>query len=139
MKNFKRSYTTASRYSSSRHYHISIRSVVFQTHICSWLRHVTGCFFLHSNGLRNAFVLFQSAQVLHLVNDSDEVTHIDVSPEQLSMHDKAVPLCLLNSSLKILMMVSMTISRGYFGLFSIHTFQRGTCILMRTTKLYTFH
>lgn len=66
----KKSHITAFRYCGNIHYYVSICSTVFKNNICMWLVYVTYCSILQSSSLET-FFLFESAQVLQLVNESD--------------------------------------------------------------------
>lgn len=58
--------------------------VVFKNQISSWLGYVTEGFMLYHSRLENKLVFFGSAQVQHLVHDSDEELDIDGNNKPLS-------------------------------------------------------
>lgn len=65
-------HTTTCRYLGHRRCYTSVCSLVFKDLICSWEVYVTECYILHSTSSDSTFVLFECAQVLRNVYDSDE-------------------------------------------------------------------
>lgn len=72
LNNGNSSYTVAFRYHGSPNYYISICFVVCENFTCSWSGIVTDCSIHHLTALEKDFALFDSIQVLHVVNYSNE-------------------------------------------------------------------
>lgn len=72
LNNAERVYKIAIEYPGNRRYYILIPSLVFKDLIRSWMGYATSCYVLHFTSLDSTFVLFDSTQVLSVVNESDE-------------------------------------------------------------------
>lgn len=69
--NAGRAYTMASRYPGTWRYCMSIWFLVFKNLNCLWIGYISHCYIVRSTGLNNIFGLFDSTQVLPVVNNNE--------------------------------------------------------------------